>query len=268
MLILPFFPCKSYISEIFSFFLSNSFLYKEQNPSKKIFPFFLASFLIGSYSPGINEEQKGIFNFSRYLESELFLDLQIEMKNFKKCIFLFFDTYPGDSDQIFEKSLSWRLEGNILSKNCLNKLLKKKLIQHNGKDVNELIFKDFTLAYFKTMEITKFLFHHVNTFHPLCVEGLMGRKEGSGEIGMIFLKKYGVIEMEGKIVELLSLMIEKGRKNGLDLVGMRTIYFNEETKKNFSFLFENLKVVNINKPFVVMLFSGTNAISSKNLNFK
>lgn len=241
-------------------------MFKERVPSKKRFPFFLASFLIASYSQGINDGPREIFNFSRYLESELSFDLQIEMKNFKKCLFLFFDTYPGDSDQIFEKSLSWRLEGNILSKSCLSKLIRKKYINCDGKDASELIFKDLKVAYFKTMEITKFMFHHINTFHPVCVDRSIDGKERNEEMGMLFLKKYGVVEKEGKSVELLSLMIEKGRKNGLDMIGMRTIYFNEETRKNFSFLFENFKVVDANKPFVVILFSGTNAISSINFN--
>ena len=65
--------------------------------------------------------------------------------------------------------------------------------------------------------------------------------------------------------KFINKFIGKTCKKGLDLIGMKTVYFNEENLKEFSQTFEKSRFFEVNQAFLVFAFSGKDAILSKKL---
>lgn len=225
--------------------------------SKKPFPFTLISFVIGASAKNIIDNKDSSIIFSNYLKDNLLVNQLIETENYKKFIFLFFDTYAGDSQLILEDYLEIPLVKEVFTDKTMEKIRKNTQIQLK----NNANLKDLLIIHQKNMNTTLKIFHNVSTFHALCLKNSISSVGNQIEIGILFQKKYFSNEINDK--NLFFKIFERAKKNSLDLISLKSVYFDSISYHEFIKMFENLKFLDYNSGFIVYCFSGTNVNQSK-----
>lgn len=284
ILIFPFLDDELFLSEFLGYFMRNSCFSKE-NPSKikgDHFSFHLIGIHISAYTPAISDEETDMFCTSSYLLNSNELRRQIENHNMKRCIYMIFDTYIGEGSQILsDVVLDVKINNNVLSEPCVEKLRKRKIYEFDEK----MTLKKFAVKHMKTMRVALKLFHQITTFHPISLqtkENFEAKFNRSNDVCLIFMKifKNNIISSENneekkennknnegdepkeKQMNILKHLIKRTTMKGLDLIGMKTIYFHEESYQEFVQTFEKSKFFEPNIPFLVFAFAGYDVCAS------
>ena len=267
ILIFPYIDERIFLSEFLNYFLKNSSFTQETIPNlkKNYFPFYLLGLHISAYTPAISDEDNDLFCISNYLQNQNELLRQIDSSNMKRCIYMLFDTYVGEGSQILGDVVLDAKICNILSEFCVKKLKRKNIYDFTQKTT----LRTFAIKHLKSMKLACKLFNDISTFHPISLRKNIVFDEKffkSNEIGQLFMrilsKESFFCEDKEKSENILHYLLERTFKKGLYLIGMKTVYINHENFQEFTQTFEKSKFFEINAPFIVLAFSGIDAISS------
>lgn len=265
ILIFPFINDDLFLSEFLGYFLKNSCFNKSSQDA--YFPFYLISFQIAAYCPGIYDEEDCSFVYSNYLKNPHELQRQIKAKNIKRCIYMLFDTYVGEGLHILgDVVLDVKMLGNVLSEKCIEKMREKKLY---GLD-NEATLKQFSFNHLKSMKLALKFFLETTTFHPISLsinEQIKEKNKYNHEISLVFFKIFPNQKVSDSLKDqkqesILSNLLRRCFKKGMDLIGTKTVCFTPETFQEFIQAFEKSKFFENNKTFQIIAFSGHDAIKS------
>lgn len=271
ILIFPYLDDELFIAEFLAYFLKNSYMSSEtlSKKEKDYFSFHLLGMHISAFTPVFADKDEEMFCYSSYLDNSYELMRQIETNNIRRCIYMLFDTYLGEGSHILgDVVLDEKIYNNVLSELCIKKLKKKQIFDFNEKTT----LKNFAIKHLKSMKIAIKLFKEVSTFHPISLKTNKIRSEimKNHEVGLIFMKRF----LKDKLFSdktnkditnenILKYLLERTTIKGLDLIGMKTIYFDQDSFREFSQNFEKSKFFEMNIPFLVIAFAGCDAVASK-----
>jgi len=265
------FPClddEMFLSEFLSYFMKNSCFSQESLPKIKgnHFAFHLLALHISAYTPAISDEENELFCFSSYLQNCHEFFRQVDANNVKRYIYMFFDTYIGEGAHILgDVVLDVKVLNNVLSERCVKSLKSQHIYDFD----DTITLKKFAIKHLKTMKVAPKLFKEFTTFHAVSLKNNITFDEKflkSQEVGLIFMKVFAknkvYLENPEKPESVLQYLLKRTLKKGLDFIGMKTVYFNQENYQEFIQTFEKSKFFAKNVPFIVLGFAGLEAVTS------